>query len=234
VDSWGKTYSINEIIPVLSLRQELGNNFIVDAPEIRFKEEPELIRVVAKRLAEGAIVAWFQGGSELGPRALGHRSILCDPRRRDVARRLGTEVKKREDFRPFAPAVLAEFADLYFDLPCKSPFMLLVGRAKPEAMHRVPNVVHVDGSARIQTVPNDGSGLRLLLEEFHRLTDCPVLLNTSFNLRGEPIVESPKDALGVFLRSGIDLLAIETILVEKAHPTPVKCFQWNLPIGTYP
>jgi carbamoyltransferase len=217
VDSWGKTYSRNEIAQVLSVRQELGNNFIVDAPEIRFKQDGEFINEVANRLADGAIVGWFQGGAELGPRALGHRSILCDPRRRDVVRRLGAEVKAREQFRPFAPSVLAEFADLYFDLPCESPFMLLVGTARPGMMHEIPGVVHVDGSARIQTIPNNGSELRLLLEAFHRLTNCPILLNTSFNLPGEPIVETPKDAVNAFLRCGMDVLAIESFLVEKAH-----------------
>jgi len=215
-DSFGCSYGDEEIRHVLERRMELGNNFIVEAPEIRHQKVADPAAVAAKCLAAGQIVGWFQGGSELGSRALGHRSILADPRDPKVSRRLSSTVKRRESFRPYAPSVTEEAATAYFDLPCSSPFMQLVGRVRPEHQCSFPSVVHVDGTARVQTVSRDSNArYHRLISEFGRLTGLSLVLNTSFNGRGEPIVETPHDAVATFLRTGIDVLLIEDYFVEK-------------------
>lgn len=183
--------------------------------------EPELIGRTARQLAAGRIVGWFQGGSEFGPRALGHRSILGDPRRAGMKHRINRKVKHREAFRPYAPVVLAEFAAEYFDLSCPSPYMLLVARVLESKAAEIPGVIHVDGTARVQTVSEDSNRLLYsLLKEFHRLTGVPILLNTSFNTRGRPIVETPDDALDVFLDSGMDVLVIDSFICDRAEKGP--------------
>jgi len=175
-----------------------------------------IAEVTARLLAENMIVGWFQGGSEYGPRALGHRSILMDPRHADNKDILNHRVKKREGFRPFAPSVLAEHAAEYFDLDVPSPFMILSAAARPGAGQRIPAVIHVDNSARVQTVTAEDNGIYYdLIKEFQRLTDVPVLLNTSFNLAGEPIVETPADALRSFCRTHFDYLVIHDYLISK-------------------
>jgi carbamoyltransferase len=215
-DSFGCYYGDEEIRRVLDRRMELGNNFIVEAPGIRYEKIADPAAVAAKCLADGRIVGWFQGGSELGARALGHRSILADPRDRRVSQRLSSTVKRREPFRPYAPSVLEEAAATYFDLPCPSPFMQLVGRVRPEYRDSFPSVVHVDGTARIQTVSSlTNPRYHRLIAEFGKLTGVPLVLNTSFNRRGEPIVETPHDAIATLLSTGIDVLLIEDYFVEK-------------------
>jgi carbamoyltransferase len=170
----------------------------------------------AKVLAEEKVVGWFQGGSEFGPRALGNRSILADPRKPEMKDRLNSRVKYRQAFRPFAPIVLAERATEIFEGDEDSPFMLLAKRVRPEWRDRVPAIVHVDGTARVQTVKREhNERLYLLLKAFERLTGVPVLLNTSFNIKGEPIVESPADAMKCFLSTGIDYLAMHDMLITK-------------------
>ena len=156
---------------------------------------------------------------EFGPRALGARSILADPRDPDMRDKINARVKKREAFRPFAPAVLESMAADHFDLDHPSPFMLEVCRVT--SRQYLPAVTHVDGSARVQTVKT-GSNPRfeLLLERFYRRTGCPILLNTSFNMRGEPIVCTASDAIICFVRSGIDLLVIEDFVIEKSAIPP--------------
>ncbi len=166
------------------------------------------------RLAAGKVVAWFQGRLEMGPRALGDRSLLADPRDPQMRDRLNRLVKQREAFRPFAPSVLAGQAAAHFDLDHLSPFMLETCRVISPL--DLPAVTHVDGSARPQTVEGRrGSRFAALLAAFHRRTSCPVLVNTSFNVRGEPIVASPADALLCFASTGIDTLVLEDFVIDR-------------------
>jgi carbamoyltransferase len=184
--------------------------------------EADLLAAAVSRLAMGKVVAWFQGRMEFGPRALGARSILADPRIPDMRDRINTLVKKRETFRPFAPAVLYTKVREHFDLVHQSPFMLQTYRVNSPLS--LPAITHVDCSARVQTV--DGSShprFAALLAEFDRATGCPILLNTSFNLRDEPIVCRPADALACFLRSGIDALIIQDFVVNR--PSADSMFQ---------
>jgi carbamoyltransferase len=174
-------------------------------------------RLAATALARGCLLGWFTGGSEFGPRALGHRSIVADPRRAEMKDILNARVKHRESFRPFAPAVLAEYVSEYFDLSIESPYMLLVAPVRPEKQGDVPAIVHVDGTARVQTVTRAENGrYRELIEWFHRLTGVPVILNTSFNDRGEPIVETPSQALAFFGPSKLDYLVLEDYVVAHS------------------
>ena len=196
-------------------------------------ETLELRRRVAAELADGAIVGWVQGRMEFGPRALGHRSILADARSSTVHQRLNLAVKGREGFRPFAPAVLADHAAEWFDLDRPSPYMLVVVPVaesrlvevdeEPDSIEQrakvvrssIPACTHVDGSARVQTVTADANPeFHALLEEFDRQTGCPVLLNTSFNRAGEPIVATPDDALGSAQQMGLDLLVVDDWLFD--------------------
>ena len=213
----------------------------------RFDEEADLIDFAAGLLADGKIVGWFQGRMEFGPRALGARSILGDPRSPAMQATMNLKIKFRESFRPFAPAVLLERASEWFDLEPgqESPYMLLVApvldhRRVPveaEALQtmqhdpdlrcrvnvvrsEIPAVTHVDYSARLQTIDEErNSRFHRLLEAFERLTSCPVLVNTSFNVRGEPIVCTPEDAYRCFLASDMDALVLENIVVVKDAAT---------------
>jgi len=170
----------------------------------------------ARLLSEGQIVGWFQGRSEFGPRALGNRSILADPRKPEMKDRLNKRVKHRQSFRPFAPIVLAERAAEIFEGGQQSPFMMLAESVRPNWRERIPAIVHVDGTARLQTVrQEDNPILHALLKEFEALTGVPVLLNTSFNVKGEPIVETPGNALACFLGTGIDYLVLHDLLITK-------------------
>ncbi len=176
-------------------------------------KHPDPLPTVARMISSGAIVSLFEGGSEIGPRALGHRSIIADPRRLGMRDQLNVKVKHREAFRPFAPAVIQEHSSSWFDLNY-SPFMLRVANVlRPK---EVPSITHVDGTARIQTVgPNDDQRFRKLLEHFYSMTGVPVLLNTSFNIRGEPIVETPEDAISALLRSEMDCVVFSDCIVQK-------------------
>jgi carbamoyltransferase len=191
----------------------------VKAPARRLEPE-ELSRETARLLSQGKVVGWFQGRMEFGPRALGARSILGDPRDPEMRSRLNGKIKFRESFRPFAPAVLAERAGEFFDLGVASPYMLLTAKARPAA--GLPAVTHLDGSARVQTVTREFNPVfHGLLKSFEALTGCPVLVNTSFNVRGEPLVLSPQDAYACFLRTGMDALALGPYLLLKAdQPAP--------------
>ncbi len=189
-----------------------------------FRGKPdELIRVTADHLIKGKVIGWSQGRMEFGPRALGARSILADPRRPEMRDRINALVKMREAFRPFAPAVLEERARDHFDLDHPSPFMLET--CQTVSRFDLPAITHVDGSARVQTVGRDTNPrFAALLEAFYRRTDCPILLNTSFNMRGEPIVCTAVDAFLCFVRSKIDLLVIEDFIIERAGIPAM----WNL------
>jgi carbamoyltransferase len=179
-------------------------------------EAPALCREVARRIAAGQIVGWFQGRMEWGPRALGQRSILADPRRDDVKDVLNARVKHRERFRPFAPSVLLEATGDYFDQDYPDPFMLKVYGVRPEKRAVIPAVTHVDGTGRLQTVARNSAPLYWqLIDEFRGLTGVPVLLNTSFN-ENEPIVCRPEEAIACFERTRMDALALGSYLVRKA------------------
>ena len=212
-------------------------------------DEDELLERVAALLAEGAVVGWFQGRMEFGPRALGARSILGDPRNPEMQRRMNLKIKMRESFRPFAPAVLAEEAARWFDLDGDSPYMLVTAPVRadrrvevaPEDTRRqgldrlavprsmIPAVTHVDCSARVQTVDRAvHPRFHALLSRFHARTGCPVLVNTSFNQRGEPIVCTPREAYRCFLRTGIDWLVVERRLLARAAQPP-----WQGPVETF-
>jgi carbamoyltransferase len=170
----------------------------------------------AQLLADGKIVGWFQGGAEFGPRALGHRSILAHPGIPDMKDILNARVKHREDWRPFAPSVLAEYSREYFDLDVESPYMLLVAPVRPDKRQLIPSVTHVDGTARLQTVRAEADPhFYKLISEFSRLTSLPMLLNTSLNIGGKPIVETPEQALECYLSTHMDALVIDTFLVTK-------------------
>jgi carbamoyltransferase len=186
--------------------------------DLLWEQLKNLSVVIAGELAAGKIVGWFQGRMEFGPRALGNRSILADPRIAEMKDRVNIKIKHREEFRPFAPAVLEEDAKEYFELDgvTKSPFMLFVVPVKQEKQASIPAVTHVDGTARIQTV-SSRTNMRFwqLLREFKKLTGIPVILNTSFNVMNEPIVCTPYDAINCFLKTDIDLLAIGDYLVRK-------------------
>lgn len=179
----------------------------------------DLARETARRLSAGQVIGWFQGRMEFGPRALGSRSILADPRDPGMRDRINELVKKRESFRPFAPALVAEQARDYMDLHQPSPFMLLT--CQVTASVPLPAITHVDGSARPQTVSADVlPRFHALLRAFEAVTGCPVLLNTSFNERDEPIVCTPVDAIRCFLRCGLDALILEDILLDRRDVSP--------------
>jgi len=178
--------------------------------------QEEIIAETARLLHEGHIVGWFQGAMEIGPRALGNRSILADPTRKDMKAKINAEVKHREAFRPFAPSVPVESMKDFFMTEVEAPFMLKVCDVRPEYRDRIPATTHVDGSARLQTVRKETNPLyHALLSEFGRRSGVPVLLNTSFNVMGEPIVESPVDAVRCFFSTGMDYLAIGNCLIGK-------------------
>lgn len=179
-------------------------------------EDAQLASVLAERIARGALVGLLRGRTEIGPRALCHRSILGDPRNPDTKTRLDLEVKHREAFRPYAPVVAAEAQFRIFELRQSSPFMLLAAPVRQEYRPLLPAVTHVDGTARVQAVsPVEEPFVHGLLLEFEARTRLPVLLNTSFNDAGEPVVETPDDAIATFLSTGLDLLVLENYLVEK-------------------
>ena len=188
----------------------------------------ELLRRVAQLIAEQNVIGWFQGRMEFGPRALGNRSILSDARNPENRDRVNLKIKFREGFRPFAPSVLAERCNEYFELDEPSPFMLLVAQVRPDK-RVIPSVTHVDGSARIQTVDRESNPLFYdLIAAFDRLTGVPVIINTSFNVRGEPIVCTPADAYRCFVQTGMDYLVLGNCLLDKQRPLPrIDSINWD-------
>ncbi|MBI1798850.1 MAG: hypothetical protein HYR73_04100 [Candidatus Eisenbacteria bacterium] len=211
--AWGKEYSQGETLDWLRA-QNIAHE-IVDSEDV-------LLDRVVDSLVRGEVVGWHQGRFEWGPRALGCRSILADPRRADMKDIVNTKIKFREPYRPFAPSVVAEAAERYFDLPdaarhYPARFMLLVAPVRPEHHATLPATTHVDGSGRLQTVFREESPLyHGLIERFGRATGVPVVMNTSFNLKGEPIVTTPANAHSTFTRSEMDLLVVGNVLVRKS------------------
>jgi len=180
-----------------------------------------LFDLVASRLADGKIIGWFQGGAEFGPRALGNRSILTRPFPAEMKDYLNARVKFREEFRPFAPAVLVEYFSEYFEIGQESPHMLIACQASEKARQEIPATVHVDNSCRVQTVRQDlNPKFYALLEAFLEHTGCPVLLNTSFNVKGQPIVNTPLQAIDCYLGTNIDCLVLGSYFVEKSELGP--------------
>jgi carbamoyltransferase len=201
---WGSASSDAEIEKVL------------ETYKIRFTRLTDPAKTAAELLANGKILGWFQGRMEFGPRALGSRSILADPRDPEMTVKVNNAVKFREWWRPFAPSMLAETAGEYLESATDSPFMILTAQVRPEKRGVIPAVTHVDGSARSQTVERDVNPLYWkLICEFGERTGVPVVMNTSFNLRGEPIVCTPTDAIRTFFSSGMDALVLGSFLVEK-------------------
>ena len=179
--------------------------------------ESELCQRTATAIAEGKVIGWFQGRMEWGPRALGNRSILCDPRRVDMKEILNARIKRRESFRPFAPSILREAVSEWFEQDDDVPFMMQVFQIRPEKRSLVPAVCHVDGSGRLQTVHADTNPLyHQLIAEFSRLTSVPMVLNTSFN-ENEPVVCRPEEALDCFLRTRMDVLVLGNFFIERQN-----------------
>jgi carbamoyltransferase len=192
----------------------------LDDAHIRYERPPDIATAAADLLAADAIVAWFQGRSEFGPRALGHRSLLAHPGHARNLDRLNA-VKGREQFRPVAPMVLAErAAELFNRGPLPSPYMLFVHDVAPQWRDRIPAVVHVDGTARIQTVERDSEPLLTrLLDRFAELTGLPTVVNTSLNTAGRPMVDDPRDALECFGSAPVDVLVLGSFLVRRCELT---------------
>ena len=190
------------------------------AAKVPFTEPDDVAAVVAEALADDKIVAWFQGRAEFGPRALGHRSLLAHPGRAENLERLN-DVKGREQFRPVAPMVAADrAADIFSRGPIPSPYMLFVHDVHPAWRDQIPAVTHVDGTARIQTVDEGAEPLvARMLTEFAKLTGLPVVVNTSLNTAGRPMVDSPRDALECFGSAPVDLLAIGPFVVTRPSVT---------------
>jgi carbamoyltransferase len=206
-----------------ALGREWSDDAVEDAlrdAALPYDRPAELADVVADVLAGNGVVGWFQGRSEYGPRALGHRSLLVDPSRVDNLQRMNA-IKGREEFRPVAPIVLCERASEIFEGVVPSPYMLFVHRVRPEWRERIAAAVHIDGTARAQTVDRrDEPLLAQLLDAFERRTGIPVLINTSFNTAGRPMVDSPRDALECFGSGPIDALVLGPFVVHRNRPGP--------------
>ena len=180
----------------------------------KFNSNETLLRNVAKKLNEGKVIGWFQSRCEFGARALGNRSILANPTMGDMKDRINKKVKKREDFRPFAPMVIKDKQHIYFNVTDDVPYMNQIVQTKSDYIDKLPAVVHVDGSARIQTVYKNTMMYELLIQ-FEKLSGHPILLNTSFNVKDKTMVLTPKDAINTFLQTDIDLLVIDNYLIYK-------------------
>jgi carbamoyltransferase len=212
---WGPGYQVEQLRNAIEKHEIPGKGY-----RIRQCSEAELVEDTAAIVASGGIVGWFQGRMEWGPRALGNRSILADPRRAEMKEILNRRIKHREAFRPFAPSILEEAVSEYFDAPGLSPFMQMAFPVKPEKREEIPAPTHVDGTARLQTVSRSANPRYwALLDAFRRKTGVPVLLNTSFN-ENEPIVCHPKEAIDCFLRTQMDALVLGDFLIDTPPPLP--------------
>ena len=228
---------------------EIERRLIAAGARFAVLGDDEMIETTAQALAGQKAVGWFQGRMEFGPRSLGARSILGDPRSPEMQKSLNLKVKYRESFRPFAPAVLREDVSEWFDLASDSPYMLVVADVRDNkrrqmttaeqalfgidklnvARSEIPAVTHVDYSARIQTVHIDTNPLfHKLLGRFKALTGCPILVNTSFNVRGEPIVCTPDDAFRCFMGNELDVLVIGNCVLQKAEQDPALKSDYSL------
>ncbi len=201
----GSMFTNQAIIEMLT---EKGVSFELYEDELLFEK-------ITDCLVNGGVVGWFNGRAEFGPRALGGRSIIADPRRTDAKEILNLKIKRRETFRPFAPSILKEYVDEYFELSAEVPFMERVYPIKKDKQKEVPAITHVDGSGRLHTVDkNISPRYYALIDTFRRRTGVPILLNTSFN-ENEPIVNLPIEALNCYLRTNMDMLVMENIAVSR-------------------
>jgi carbamoyltransferase len=209
---WGPAYSPDEIDAVLARERSR----IAEAGcSLATLDESALCEKTAQAIADGRVVGWFQGRMEWGPRALGNRSILCDPRRADMKRILNEKIKRRESFRPFAPSVLREAVPEWFEEDDDVPFMMQVFQIREPQRAKIPAVTHVDGSGRLQTVERSANPIYWrLIDSFRRLTGIPMVLNTSFN-ENEPVVCRPEEALDCFLRTKMDVLVLGSRYIER-------------------
>jgi carbamoyltransferase len=206
---WGPRFSPNEIRKVVD---SVGSADEVDVAQL---EESELLETTAHHIAAGKIVGWFQGAAEWGPRALGNRSILADPRRPEMKDILNRRIKHRETFRPFAPSITEEATGEFFEKTHPSPFMTFAYPVRPEKRAAIPAPTHVDGTARLQTVSRSANPIYWkLLRAVGRLTGVPIVLNTSFN-DNEPIVCHPQEALECFRRTQMDVLVLGNFVLER-------------------
>jgi carbamoyltransferase len=202
---FGSRFTTKEITSILDEKKVKYNIF----------SDEDMFEIVVDKLISGGVVGWFQGRSEFGPRSLGNRSILVDPRRKDAKNLLNKKIKRREHFRPFAPSILKDFVSDYFVQDRDVPFMEQVFDFKKEKYNEIPAVVHVDGTGRLQTVDISTSPKYFnLISSFYKRTGVPILLNTSFN-ENEPIVDSPFEALDCFLRTKMDMLVMENVIIER-------------------
>jgi carbamoyltransferase len=210
---WGPQYTEIEVkAEVEKNKNELSNSNCIVEP---VDNDIDLCKKTAKEVSEGKVVGWFQGRMEWGPRALGNRSIVVDPRRADMKDILNARIKRREPFRPFAPSILLEKTSEYFEKDYPDPFMIKVYPVRPEKRSVIPAVTHVDGSGRLQTVKKEDNPLYWqLIKEFENLTGVPVVLNTSFN-ENEPIVCTPQEALDCFLRTKMDVLVLGNYFIKR-------------------
>jgi carbamoyltransferase len=205
------------------LRADLGPSYSDDAIEaqlklykLSYRKVDDIVSETVKLLLDGKIVGWFQGRMEFGARALGNRSIVANPTLSTMKDKINKYVKFREEFRPFAPSVVEEAAGTYFKVRDPIPFMTVVVDVTPEGARRLPATTHVDGTARVQTVNREEMPLYWkLISAFGEATGTPVVLNTSFNVMGEPIVENPDQAIRCFFSCGMDALAIGNFVLEK-------------------
>ncbi len=209
----GTEYDGPEIAQII---ENHGNEIKQENCEIRKMENlKELCQITARSIADGKVIGWFQGRMEWGPRALGNRSIIGDPRRQDMKEILNLKIKRRESFRPFAPSIHCDAVGDYFETDYPDPFMLKVYGIKADKRETIPAVTHVDGSGRLQTVrQEDNPRYWMLIEEFRKITGIPVVLNTSFN-ENEPIVCRPEEALNCFLRTKMDLLVLGDFIITR-------------------
>jgi carbamoyltransferase len=209
----------NELMDHAYLGPSYGSDTVrrvLEESRVPYVQTDAVERIAAGLLASGHVLGWFQGRMEFGPRALGARSIIGDPRSAETRDRVNASVKFREEWRPFAPACLVERAHEFFEPASSSPFMILTFTVKEDKRKIIPAVTHIDHSARVQTVTEHANPRYWgLINEFDHLTGVPVVLNTSFNLKGEPIVCTPQDALRTFFTSGLDFLVIEDFVVPK-------------------
>ena len=233
--SLGAALFVHGIILKRSIQTKFSNPFLglkydnldiettVKKYKLKYEKPKNLSKSIAEQIANNKIVARYLGRPEFGPRALGHRSILANPCSEQMKDILNVRIKHREPFRPFAPACLLKDAPSYFDIDCETPYMLLICQVKADKKHIIPAIVHNDGTARLQTVSLDSSpDLFNIITEFKALTGTPVVINTSYNVNGEAIVETPQDAIEAFLFMDIDYLAIGDILIAKEKNTTNK------------
>ncbi|HEX7242615.1 MAG TPA: carbamoyltransferase C-terminal domain-containing protein, partial [Longimicrobiaceae bacterium] len=208
---WGTEYPQADVTPLVDARDDEEWEYSNE----RYGSEEETCRAVARLIADGNVVGWYQGRMEWGARALGNRSIVADPRRADMRDLINTKIKFREKFRPFAPSVLEEALDDYFVDGAADPFMQQVYPVRPEKREVLPAITHVDGSGRLQTV-SERTNPRYyrLIREFAAITGVPVVLNTSFN-ENEPIVDTPEQALDCFLRTRMDVIVVNDTVIRR-------------------